>query len=352
MNRVLLGLVLVLASADGRDVWTGVERVVAVGDVHGDYQQFEAVLRSARLLDHRANWAGGKTHLVQVGDVLDRGAHSRKVMDLLMKLERQARRAGGRVHCLIGNHEAMNVYGDLRYVTPEEYAAFRDEDTPDLPGLPPGYAGHRAQLGPEGEYGRWIRSHNAIIRIDDTVFLHGGIGPKYAGLTIREINDRVREELSDFSKLEDGIVPDPEGPLWYRGLAQGDENELDGHVRAILENLRAKRIVVGHTFTDGAVTPRFGGRVLLIDIGLARLYDAQQRQACLLIEKGQPYALHRGQRLELPADGGIELVRYLKAAAALDPQPSSLDKRIAQLEAQLAGKAGPGAPAPADARPR
>src|SRR3981081_2430132 len=113
----------------GAGIWTGVERIVAVGDVHGDYDQLVAVLRSAGIIDEQGNWNGGKTHLVQNGDVLDRGPDSRKAMDLLMRLEKQASEAGGYVHALIGNHEAMNVYGDLRYTSPGEFAAFRDESS-------------------------------------------------------------------------------------------------------------------------------------------------------------------------------------------------------------------------------
>jgi len=134
--------VLVLSShAPGRDsrglsvqehgagIWTGVERIVAVGDVHGDYEQLVAVLKSAGLINEQGNWTGGKTHLVQNGDVLDRGPDSRRAMDLLMRLEQQAAEAGGYVHALIGNHEAMNVYGDLRYTSAAEFAAFRDDNS-------------------------------------------------------------------------------------------------------------------------------------------------------------------------------------------------------------------------------
>ena len=106
--------------------------MVAVGDVHGDYAEFVSVLRSAGLIDEKGRWTGGKAHLVQTGDVLDRGADSRKVMDLLMSLEKQAAKAGGRVHALIGNHEAMNLYGDLRYTTPGEFAAFRTDQSEKL----------------------------------------------------------------------------------------------------------------------------------------------------------------------------------------------------------------------------
>src|SRR5262245_10688082 len=94
--------------------FSGVERVVAVGDVHGDYAGFVWVLRAAGIIDAKERWIGGKAHLVQTGDVVDRGGDSRKAMDLLMSLEKQAAKAGGRVHALIGNHEAMNLYGDLR----------------------------------------------------------------------------------------------------------------------------------------------------------------------------------------------------------------------------------------------
>jgi hypothetical protein len=116
----LLACAAVTPAADS--VWTGVDRIVAVGDVHGDYQQFVTVLRSASVIDERDTWIGGATHLVQTGDIPDRGPDTRKIFELLQRLEKQAKKDKGMVHALIGNHEAMNVYGDLRYVTPEEYA--------------------------------------------------------------------------------------------------------------------------------------------------------------------------------------------------------------------------------------
>jgi hypothetical protein len=359
---------LISPRTDEEDVWTGVERVVAIGDIHGDYDQFLALLRSADLVDAGGHWTGGKTHLVQTGDVLDRGPDSRKAMDLLISLEEQARRAGGYVHALIGNHEAMNLYGDLRYVAPGEISAFRNggsEKARDalyeehqkqlrasllpahLPTFddayrkswdaehPLGFAEHRREFGPSGTYGKWIRTHNAVIKIDATLFLHGGISPKYAGFLIRDINERVRAELADFSKLQGGVVQDEEGPLWYRGLALGDEKTLEPELRTVLKNHALERIVIGHTFTDGTVTPRFVNRVLQIDIGLARLYDPNLRSACLVIDHGVPSVLHRGKKLALPSDSGADLLRYFKQAAALEPAPCALEARISRLEAQL-----------------
>ena len=191
LRPVLLALALWIglsASLAADDAWIGIDRVVAVGHLHGDYEGFVSVLRSAGLLDNDGNWAGGKTHLVQTGDILDRGPGSRKIMDLLMQLEKQAKAADGMVHSLIGNHEAMNVYGDLRYVTKEEFAAYVDGKAAGNgdPVHPPGYAEHRGAFGPKGVYGKWIRGNNAVIQINNTLFLHGGISPKYADTGIRK----------------------------------------------------------------------------------------------------------------------------------------------------------------------
>lgn len=341
-------------AADG-GVWANVERVVAIGDIHGDYDQLAATLKSAGLIDDQGNWAGGKTHLVQVGDVLDRGPDSRKAMDLLMRIEKQAQEAGGYVHALIGNHEAMNVYGDLRYTSAGDFAAFRDENSEKLRETalkkehpadeaqwlaqhPLGYFEHRREMGPGGYYGKWIAGHDAVIKINDSLFLHGGISPKYVSMKIPNINRRVREELEDPSKLNGGIAKDMDGPLWYRGLAQGDDS-LAPLVDKIRKNFGVERIVVGHTYAAAAITSRFDGKVILIDIGLSRVYDGIGKVACLVIDKGAPpYALHRGKRLELPTDSGTDLLRYLKQSAALDPPPSPLLARIAELEAKLAAK--------------
>jgi len=348
LSRRSIVLIVLLAGAwrlPGEDTWKGVARIVAVGDVHGDYGAFTGILRAAGVLDSRARWAGGRTHLVQAGDMIDRGGDSRRLLDLLMSLEKQARSAGGAVHALIGNHEAMNLYGDLRYVSSREFAAFRDENSERVRDLyyrqhvqqlrdagqpepagdyqrkwmaahPLGFFELLTAFAPNGTYGRWIASHNTIIRINDVVFAHGGIGPKYAASGIGEINNRVREELRDPAKLPGGVVMDPEGPLWFRGLAQGDEDDLRAHLASVLGRLEARYLVIAHTPTRGYVDARFNGQVFLIDVGLSQYYGAHP--ACLVIESGKFYALHRGTKLELTVTTPADLMRYRGQVEQLD----------------------------------
>jgi hypothetical protein len=337
LTVLLVGWPVTLALA--QDTFQGVQRIVAIGDVHGDYDVFVSLLRAAGLIGTDNKWSGGKTHLVQTGDVLDRGPDSRKAMDLLMTLEPQAKKAGGAVHALLGNHEAMNIYGDLRYVPATEYELYRTPKSDKVrdrflklavedrkrKGTTPaedetfrktfynehplGWVEHRQAFSPEGIYGKWLRQHPVIVKINDVVFLHGGISPKYAATTIPEFNETVRGELDDLQKVENGMTADTDGPLWYRGLAELPESGLAGHVDNVLKTHGARHIVIGHT-PQPAVLPRFGGKVIIIDVGLSKVFGGPP--ALLIIEGTKYYALHRGQRLDLPVDGG-DVAPYLKA---------------------------------------
>lgn len=352
-------------SAAADNTWTGVERIVAFGDIHGDYEQFTALLTSANLINARGKWSGGQTHFVQLGDVTDRGPDSRKIVDLIMKLEKESRRAKGEVHFVIGNHEAMNMVGDLRYVHPGEYEAFvtssskrvRDrhyrrnvdhikattpKDTwPTFDDAyraawdtehPLGYVELRQAWGPQGKYGRWLVKHHAVIRINDAVFAHGGIGPKYVDHTRKALNDQVVADLKTGTYNPDALIMDEQGPLWYRGLVMNPEVEEQPHVSALLASHEVSHIVVGHTPLVGAIYPRFGDDVILIDVGIGAHYGG--RSAFLEITEGGMTAWHRGTALAIPADGGQARIDYLKAAVALDPNTSPIEATIKRLEAE------------------
>jgi hypothetical protein len=290
-------------------------RVVAIGDIHGAYDNFVKVLQMTGLVDDEVRWAGGKTHLVQTGDLLDRGVQTREILDLMMRLEKEAKKAGGRVHALLGNHEAMNMLGDLRYVDPEEYEAFRTPRSENLredffnrlvdlnrdrarsageefdedafrarleEQAPLGFVERTQMLSDKGEYGRWLRKRPAMARVNGVAFLHGGLSPEVALLGCKEINKTVRREITrDFRKTRQdpqaSLVAGENGPLWYRGLAKEDEATFAPALEQILEAVEARAIVVGHTVTvTGRIQSRFGGRVIMIDAGMAPAYKGSR----------------------------------------------------------------------------
>jgi calcineurin-like phosphoesterase family protein len=208
------------------------ESVVAIADVHGDFDDFVAILRRSGLIDKQNHWAGGRTTFVQTGDLLDRGPKPREVMDLMMALEKEALPAGGRVVSLLGNHEMMNIMGDLRYVVPVNYASFVDGNSEqrqkaaygeymkwrgshaallaELPQPmelteaewmarhPLGFIEQREALGPKGKYGEWLRGHDAVAEIDGVIFLHGGIHPDLAKTKLDPMNKRIHDEIKAF----------------------------------------------------------------------------------------------------------------------------------------------------------
>ena len=348
MKRILVAFVLLACVSI--PAAQAPSRVVVVADVHGDLEAFVNVLKQADVIDAKRKWKGGTTVLVQTGDVPDRGPDSRKVMDLLMDLEKQARKAGGQVQALLGNHEVMNMMGDLRYVTPGEYASYRSPDAVRLrdaaylalvdPALrensgyrqtwmadrPLGWVELQQAFATQGKYGKWLRQHDTVAKIGDTLFLHGGISPKYATLQVSEFNARIRDSLSAPTPFADPLLTDPDGPLWYRGLALAPEAELAAHVEALLAYHGVSRIVIGHTMGPGVVLPRFAGKVILNDVGLASHYGGPPTS--LQITDGAVSVRHRGTLIPLPTS--TNLTPYLEAARQVEPSDSMLRTWMAQ----------------------
>jgi hypothetical protein len=342
--------------------WDGVERIVAIGDLHGDWEQYEKVLRSAGLVSARGKWTGENTHLVQTGDIADRGPDSRRIIDHLADLKVQAERKGGRVHTLIGNHEAMNSYGDLRYVHPGEFAAFRGRDseryrkkqwefhiqrlkqlkpeaflTMNLDAyreeweqkVPLGWVEHRLAWAPEGEYGQWVLSNPVAIMLNGTLFVHGGLGPAFCRLSLEDVTGQAHAQLRDYHPDTTGIIGDEQGPLWYRGLATENETAFGPVLEQILERYGARRIVVGHTPTGGVVWPRFDGRVVVNDPGIAAYYGGND--AYLELSGDSAMAGYGEVKLGLPASAESRL-DYLREVIELKPGNAELTTLLADMQ--------------------
>lgn len=330
-----LGLGFSLYSAEIPCAWTGVEKIVAVGDLHGDYENYARILRGTGLVDADMHWIGGKIHFVQLGDILDRGLRAKDILDSLMSLEKEAERAGGKVHALIGNHEEMNITGIIfdypDYLTPEQFVSF----------LPEEYRKKKEAVFAKNEgitagglctdlssnlnlrndwirtirkdkdarkeyrrrfnkiYGQWLLNQNAVIKINDTIFVHGGISPEYASLRIKDINRILREELKFLSpvarhpNLERAFKPrlvyNNRGPLWYRDLAMNGEDAMREEVDKILGKLDARYMVIAHSYHGSPVAReflrRFGGRVWMIDTGISSAFEGHI--SALIIENGK-----------------------------------------------------------------
>ncbi|MEE4639837.1 MAG: metallophosphoesterase [Wenzhouxiangella sp.] len=362
---------------------SGIERIVAIGDLHGDWDGYIATLRAAGLVDERGRWRGGDTHLVQTGDIPSRGPDTRRIIEHMARLATQAERAGGQVHNLMGNHEAMNVFGDLRYVTSGEYADWADRrsgrlrdryfeqilarmkrDDPErfeaLPDdfeaswkaeHPEGWVEHRQAWSPlwneQGKMYQWVRDQRVAVRINRFVFLHGGISAAYCTSSLASWTERAREALDGRTDDELDILVDPVGPLWYRGLSGVAPVASPSTVEAILQRYDVDHIVVGHTPTGGAIWPRYDGRVIQIDTGIALYYGGYV--AYLEITPEGRFAGYRAGKVRLP-DNSEGLDEYIAAVLALHPGDSILAQRMAELNRSLIPAGESSEPQPASDR--
>ena len=297
-------------------------RIVAVGDLHGDFAAWRAIAADAGLVDRQGRWAGRDTVLVQTGDVVDRGPDGLKIIQDLMRLQGEAARARGKVLALVGNHEAMNMTGDLRYVSPADiatYATRRSEQVREatyaankaaiearyrgrdpllaseaikaawIAATPLGSLERAAAWRPDGAIGRWVAGNPAMALVEGTLFLHGGISPAYVQTPIAEINRRVAEALKAQACAPDAIINDPDGPLWYRGLALGEAAQpepaaaapatapppVEAQVDQALAAYGAQRIVIGHTPVLSGVAILDGGKLVKIDTGISAVFGGK-----------------------------------------------------------------------------
>ncbi len=240
------------------------DRLLALSDIEGNLGALINLLRAGEVVDDDLRWTFGKGHLVFVGDLFDRGLNVTECLWLPYELEGRARAEGGGVHFILGNHEVMNLTGDLRYVRNKyrENAALIGEKLEDL-------HSHRTVLG------RWLRSRNAIMKIGDEIFVHGGISPSVAEskVPIAKLNETLRTALAAdaWPKVKEGVlklvVDGKTGLVWYRGYVQDPIGA--GEMDAILASFEAKRVVVGHTIVE-EIGYALGGRVLTLDVRHAK----------------------------------------------------------------------------------
>ncbi|MEO9468707.1 metallophosphoesterase [Parasphingorhabdus sp.] len=299
--------------------------IIAMGDMHGDYDAYERLMRAAGLLDVNGDWSGGKTIFVQTGDIPDRGPDTRKIIESLQHIEQQAARAGGTVIPMVGNHEAMNIYRDLRYVHPGEYRAFVMDSSGDLrrnyysanrvkieagfreeePGLtsdqiqsrwekdtPLGKLEHRAAWSPSGYIGKWIAGNRVVAKVRGYLFAHGGYSQEFSRFSLDDMNKAAGSALQTQDRSRETILRHRLGPLWYRGNVRGRKDDPgfnpDQEIDQVLQTYQATHIIVGHTRSEKGIRVSRRGRLLQVDTGASAHYGGVP--SFLRIENGEFFA--------------------------------------------------------------
>ena len=247
--------------------WDMPTRLLAVSDLEGNYDTFVRFLKANNVVDDEGHWDWGDGHLVFVGDIVDRGDHVTELLWYIRMLEREARAADGHVHYILGNHEAMVMAGDLRYIHPKYTATSKK-------------LGHSydALFGTSTELGRWLRTRNSIERIGPLLFVHAGYSPELDELKLEpeQINKRIQASLGPpkwpvRTELATSLGWHGQGPFWYRGYFKQYAEKAGGVpsdelLLKILNRHQAKHIVVGHTVVDDITWIDENNRIIGIDV--------------------------------------------------------------------------------------
>lgn len=232
------------------------DKMLILSDIEGNFRGFKMILQGNKIIDKNFNWTFGNNHLVLVGDFFDRGVNVTECLWLIYKLETEAEKQGGKVHFILGNHDVMNLKGDVRYV----HIKYKSNaDTMQL-----NYMHWYAQ---NSELGKWLRTKNGVEKIGDYLFVHAGISknfPKQYSLT--EINDGLRKAID--KNFEDGqqrndFFVGSESPIWYRGIAKQTESQED--VDKTINNYKASKMIIGHTIL-GDIQYLYNDKVIAIDL--------------------------------------------------------------------------------------
>ncbi len=241
------------------------DKIFVVSDIHGQFEIFRRLLFNNGIINNENLWIWGKGHLVILGDVFDRGDGVHENLWLIHQLERQANEAGGKVHFLHGNHEAMVMQNDLRYVH-DKYFTIVDSFQISIPEL----------YGENTFWGRWLRSKNVSIQIGSLLFVHGGIHPELI-TKFNSINDINSIMQANLDMNRDKIKNDPllsllfgsKGPIWHRGFFYPDSSPdvSTDELTSILNHFNAEKIIVGHT-TGEHIYSSYSGRVICVDGGI------------------------------------------------------------------------------------
>lgn len=259
----------------------GSARVVAIGDLHADIGVTRKAFRLAGATNEKDEWIGKSLTVVQTGDFLGRNDDERQVLDFLFEIRRKAEAGGGKVHVLIGNHEVMGGRLDNQAVGPNPFPGFEgipdlNLNDPRLRFLPPNERARGAALMPGGPYAKRLAEFPVVLRLGGTVFVHGGVVPRWARYGIDKINEEVRQWLLGRAPEPDSAkgVDDGDRVMWTRQFSSNVDDRDCAELDESLKLLGAKRMIVAHT-VHANITPGCDGKVWAIDVGMSRYHGGK-----------------------------------------------------------------------------
>ena len=275
------------------DVLPPCDRIVVVGDLHGDWKITKEIFLKAKLIDINFKWIAEpkNTIVVQVGDIVDRGGRpgnigdecsELKIMDFLDECHSKAKLYGGGVYCILGNHELMNVVGNFTYSSPMSIQCFGGNEK------------RKDAFKPTGTLAkRFACSRNVLIKVGSFLFVHAGIAPKHLTKNIQEINQDMREYLltpgTDFSKEFSDYYMAYEGLLWNREFAIG--NPDCGKLQQVLNHFKVGSMIVGHTVQENGINSKCDKKIWRVDTGMSDAFGSDGKvQVLEILNDGKPSA--------------------------------------------------------------
>jgi len=273
--------------------YKGVKKMLVISDIEGNFTALRKLLLVNGVIDENFNWTFNKDHVVFTGDFVDRGTMVTEVLWLIYSLEEKAKAAGGYVHFILGNHEIMNMSGDLRYVQPRypEHAALMNRSYTQV-------------FGTDTEIGRWLDTKNIVEKIGNILFMHGGISNyvNEAQIPLKPINELIRPHYRDTGSVEYpnpllNILVSDYGPFWYRGYYAGSPRATLGQIDSTLDFYRVRHISTGHTVISKSISSLFDGKLFNTDV-----HHAGGHSEALLVDNGTFYRVNdKGEKFPVEA---------------------------------------------------